>query len=88
MFGYRNWNELLAHIDPDDYSLPDGYAQDELYQRATQYLQAVQRLGFSIDEAWVLITEATAGPWLGLGRFLNRSTYQASTGPEATAANG
>ncbi len=85
MFGYRNWNELLAHIGSESPSLPDSYAGDELFERVTQYLQALQRLGLGLDEAWDLLVQTSAGPWLGVGRFLERSTYEALMSEDAKA---
>lgn len=87
MYGYRNWNDLLANIDPDCSPTPDAFASpDELRHRVAQYLHAIQRAGFDYDQAWDVIEGASAGAWLGIGRFIDRSRYRLPIGPAPTTA--
>jgi hypothetical protein len=66
MFGYRHWNELLASLDTEADSLPDGYvSQDEIRVRVHQYLHALHRFGFSDADAWALLEGTRSGRWLG-----------------------
>ena len=79
MFGYRHWNELLANLDPEADSLPDGYvSQDEIRLRVDQYLHALQRFGFSDAEAWALLEGTRSGRWFGKYVELARTEQQAN----------
>lgn len=87
MFGYSNWHDLLFHVGSEEVSPPDGFAPaDELRHRIGQYLREIQRVGFDLDQAWDLLEGASAGSWLGVGRFINRSDLWVSIADEVHLA--
>lgn len=72
MYGYRNQNELLAALS-EEASTPDAYTtSEELHLRVLQFLEEIELVGFSREEAWDLICGAQAGPWLGIDRFMQK----------------
>jgi len=70
MFGYRNTKELRSFCG-DGSSPSDAQASStEVRDRARQYLAEIQKMGFTREQAWDLITEVQCGGWLGFGRFI------------------
>jgi hypothetical protein len=70
MFGYQNSNELRSCCG-DDPSPRDAEASEtEIHDRARQYLTEIQKMGFSREEAWDLITGFQCGGWMGFDRFM------------------
>ncbi|MDR6667067.1 hypothetical protein [Rhizobium sp. 1399] len=71
MFGYRNSKELRSFCS-DDCSPRDAEASEvEIQDRARQYVAEIQKMGFTREEAWDLITGFLCGGWMGFGRFMD-----------------
>jgi hypothetical protein len=74
MFGYESHSLLMSAIESFEGSTPDGYVSlDILGNRVLQYLAQIELRGFTRSQAWNLICDVKAGPWLGIGRFMDQS---------------
>ena len=74
MFGYSGRAELYASLTDVNSAADADVSLSELGARVKQYMAEIEKENFDQEQAWDLICEVKAGPWLGVSRFMSGPT--------------